>query len=433
MSFKIINIKIIKELILSERIIKEAKNKATDFIRLRKMGIQVLIMYILNKRGLSSKMEIEDFNEIIDVKNISAPAVLKQRQKLNPIVFQTMLDESNKCFYQEFKDEVVTFKGYVLASIDGSDFEIPNSKTTRKIYNGKLQEHCARITVSTMFDLLNHNTIDTYIAPYNFSELTMAKSHLLKAKEIITNYKIIRIMDRGYVSLEDIFNSIKNDDKFIVRSANKNFKDEILQMNSNDEIIEIKYEYNRVHYYKDKCPKLYKYLKSGGTVKIRCVKIMLESGEEEILFTNLNDEIGSNDLAELYHLRWGIETNYHYLKESLKIETITSGKENIIKQDILSQILVFNILQPFINDAQKEIKQEEYLNQMKINVNMATGFMKKALILILLEEDVNKQAKLLDRLFDKITKYIVPIKPNRKSKRKNNPKNKHHINKRKTF
>lgn len=31
---------------------------------------------------------------------------------------------------------------------------------------------------------------------------------------------------------------------------------------------------------------------------------------------------------------WWIETNYHYLKQSLKIETITSSIDNLIKRDI---------------------------------------------------------------------------------------------------
>ena len=70
---------------------------------------------------------------------------------------------------------------------------------------------------------------------------------------------------------------------------------------------------------------------------------------------------------------------------------------------------------------------------MKVNVNMATGFMKKALILIMLENDILKRSELSDKLFDKIMKYIVPIKPGRNFERKPALKNKHHLNKRKTF
>ena len=40
-------------------------------------------------------------------------------------------------------------------------------------------------------------------------------------------------------------------------------------------------------------------------------------------------------------------------------------------------MLAFNIISAFANDAQKEIDQTKYKNEMKINMNMAIGFVKK--------------------------------------------------------
>lgn len=47
------------------------------------------------------------------------------------------MQESLKEFYWEYKNEVKTYKGYVLTGIDGSDFEVPNTKSSREKYNGK--------------------------------------------------------------------------------------------------------------------------------------------------------------------------------------------------------------------------------------------------------------------------------------------------------
>ena len=96
-------------------------------------------------------------------------------------------------------------------------------------------------------------------------------------------------------------------------------------------------------------------------------------------------------------------------------------------------MFVFNILQSFQNDAEQEIKQEDYKHKMKININMATGYIKQYLIYILLEEDGKSRDCYMSILYEKILKHIVPIRPNRKYKRKKDIKNKHHINKRKTF
>ena len=70
---------------------------------------------------------------------------------------------------------------------------------------------------------------------------------------------------------------------------------------------------------------------------------------------------------------------------------------------------------------------------MKTNDNMATGIFKNTLIYILLEEDAIKRDNMMEKFNEAIMKYIVPVKPNRKYPRKNNAKNRYHINQRKTF
>ena len=138
-------------------------------------------------------------------------------------------------------------------------------------------------------------------------------------------------------------------------------------------------------YYKDTDPELYEYLCSGNTIKVRCVKVELETGEIEILLTNLETEkFTSDEIKELYNLRWQIEINYRHLKNDLKIENITSSKEVLIKQDIYSQVLVSNMLQAFINE---NINQTKYKNKMKTNTNMSVGIFKNTLIYILLKNN----------------------------------------------
>ena len=67
-------------------------------------------------------------------------------------------------------------------------------------------------------------------------------------------YPIIRNMDRGYSSIADMFYSNKNDDKYVVRLKKSDFKKQIQNMKSNDEIIKIPYQYDRIRYYKDEYP-----------------------------------------------------------------------------------------------------------------------------------------------------------------------------------
>ncbi len=436
MKYSIKNINFIKNELEKNTFTNKCKLSDNNYIRKRKVLPKDIILYELNKKGLSTKMEILNFNNINSVQNISSPGLFKQREKLNPNAFLYLMQMLLKDFYTSYKKEVKTYKGYILTAIDGSDFEIPNTKNSRYQYNGKQQKQSARITVSTCFDLLNHYTLDTIVEKYDYSETKMAQMHYesIKENQILGKFKSIRIMDRNYRNLSNIYSYIKDDEKFIIRIASSVYEKENQAMKTNDEIIEIGYEYNRVKYYKKTDPELYEYLNTGNKIKVRCVKVLLDNGETEVLLTNLpNNEFSTQELKELYNLLWQIEINYKNLKNNLKIECISSSKEILIKQDIYSQVLVSNMLQAFINDNEEKIKQEKYKNKMKINKNMSVGIFKNTLIFILLEENSKKRLEMMDKLAIALERYIVPIKPGRKNKRITNPKNRHHINQRKSF
>ena len=381
-------------------------------------------------------MEIINFNNINDIKEISSPGLFKQREKLNPEAFIHLIRLSLKEFYTNYKKEVKTYKGYVLLGIDGSDFEIPNTKKSREKYNGKQQEQPARITVSTCYDLLNYYTLDSIVEKYDYSEIKMAETHYqnIKQNNLLDNTKSIIIMDRNYRSLSNMYKFIKNDDKFLIRIASSTYKKEQQEMKTDDEIIEIKPNSNRTYPYRYTNPELYNYLLSGNSIKVRCVKVTLNTGETEVLLTNLEqNKFSKEEIKELYNYRWKIEINYKHLKNNLKIECISSSKIILIKQDIFSQILVSNMLQAFINDNDKKIKQEKYKNPMKTNNNMSVGIFKNTLIYILLENNIKKREEMMDKFCMSLEKYILPIKKERKNPRTNNTKNRYNVNQRKCF
>lgn len=439
MKYSEMNIENSKSIIEGEKIIEIARSDKKHFTRKRKTTVKDLILYCLNKKGLSSKMEIENFVEICNLPEISAPGFLKQREKLNFEVFKYLNDSSMKLFYENYKDDVKLCNGYLLLAEDGSDFEIPNTISTRKEFESKNaranKENIARAHISTTFDILNKLILSTQIDTYRANEIKMMQSNYEEVKKLIPDYKKIRIMDRAYVSMIDMYYSIKNDDKFLIRMPVNDFVKERKNMKTNDEMVKIYGNYDRLRHWK-KDEEVYNYFKNfNNYIEVRIVNIVLDTGEIETIITNLpKEEFTTKEIGKLYNMRWGIETNYHYLKESMKITNISSSKPNIIKQDILSQIFVFNMLQGIQNDLEKEINQENYKHKMKININMATGYIKKYLIFVMLQDDDKKRKELMNTLDNKILKHIVPIRENRKYERKKHTlDNRYSINKRKAF
>lgn len=407
------------------------------FTRNRKMSFAKTIYYTLNKKGLTSKMETSEFNELLDCEDISSPAVLKQREKYSADIFIDLLRENLLDFYFNFKEDVKLYKNkYILIAIDGTDMEIPNTGASRVYARPKKQkreEEVPRLHISNAFDVLNHFIMDTNIGLEHASEQLQAEEHLEMIKSYHLPYPVIRIMDRGYVSIRDIFYSVKNNDKFIVRLKSKDFDKEQRKVLSDDAEIDIDLT-KRLKYYEDIDPELVKLARTQKTVKARITKVRLSTGEAEYLISNLDkQEFTKEELKELYGLRWQIELNYHTLKESLKIETITSSKPELIKQDIYSGMLAFNTLQSFVNDSNYKIDQSKYLHHMKINTNMAAGFFKKYFILAIIEMGTPKASYYLDQMRAHMEKYLEPVRKGRSYERKKDKKNKYPINKRKAF
>lgn len=83
-----------------------------DFTRNKKMPFKNIVYYNLNKKRLTSKIEIVEFNEIINYADISSPVVLKQKEKLNANIYKEMQAVNLQDFYNNYKDEVKLFKGY---------------------------------------------------------------------------------------------------------------------------------------------------------------------------------------------------------------------------------------------------------------------------------------------------------------------------------
>lgn len=416
----------IRSKIQSKELKEKWRKSITDFTRKRKMDFEKLIHYILNKKGLSTNMEINNFfNKINEDTDMSVQALLDQRLKLKAEVFVELNEDYLKGFYSEYREtDVKNYKGYILKAIDGTDFEIPNTEKSKDAF-GRVKaregESIPRTSVLMCYDVLNEYIIDVIPEKYRANEIYMAKRHMRKDQEITENYKSIYIMDRNYVSFDFLAFLQKRDIKFLSRLNLGYYTKETQNMKTRDEIVEIENTKERMKrkYFEDEETREYA---KENKLEVRILKYVLKTGEEEYLITNIK-ELSYEEIFEIYGKRWNIETLYNSLKNKLQIEKFTSSKEEIIKQDIYASTLVYNMVQTMRNEAKEDIEQKKYKHEMKINENISIGLFKNEMIYIMLEDDDKKRVKRYDKLCKKILKYKIPIRKDRQYKiqwRRNN-------------
>lgn len=107
------------------------RNKPTDFTRKRKIGPKELIIYNMNKKGLSSKMEEYHFFKITGYESISTPGMLKQREKLNSEIFRHLNNGLLNVYYKDCKEEMKLYNGYLLTASEPYKGVLCKTNTTK--------------------------------------------------------------------------------------------------------------------------------------------------------------------------------------------------------------------------------------------------------------------------------------------------------------
>jgi hypothetical protein len=421
--------------IASEEAVEYGRMYEGAFTRKSPLNFQNLILIHLNNHGLSLYMEIRNFFKKISEISVSKQAFSQSRDKLDPNVFKKLKDYHLKDFY--VSDEVKTIKNHLIISGDGSKCTLPYKKSLIGFFGG-IKNKFLKITSiavnsTVLYDCLNKFIIDLEIDEYETSEKELMNHNMenLWDLDYLKDIPRILVYDRGFPSIEFFIKLIEKNEKFLFRVKKISYKKEKSEMKTNDEFIDINITKSRVNNIKN--PEIKEKLLKIGKVNLRVTKILLPSGEEEHLISNLNKEtFNYNDLKELYNLRWGIEVSFDVLKNSFYIENISGYKEIAVYQDFLSQMLAYNIVTDMENSAQKLLDEKESESESenkidkKVNKNIAIGIVKEELVEIAILPDEGQQREKLKIFIEEMSRQYTQtstVKSPRKTKRVYSTKN----------
>ena len=416
-------------------------NGSHTFCRKRKMPLKDMLLCCLSKKGLTTAFELRNyFKEKEEVSmQLSVQGYLQQRKRLNPEIFSYLNREYLMDFY--CSDEPNLWKGYLLLAIDGSKAEVPNSKENREVFGNSSNQHsktgCVRALVSGMYDILNHFYLDIEIAHICVSENELSKQNLKHLKEMNMKQPILVVFDRGYPSIEFIDFLEMEGIHYVFRLSSNDYITERKQMESSDERVPLKHSSARLQKIQKRHPDQYEHLKKKKETLVRISKSTLPSGNELVLMTDLEEEINTKELADLYYQRWEIEKKYHTLKNKMKFESVTGKASIYVYQDFWAQILVYNMIQDIRKSADEGATSAGRNNRnkypMHTNENIAIGLFKESMIKILLESETTKRIKKLEELQQEMECYVLPIRKLPSKARKKNSSNKYKNNQKNSF
>ena len=148
---------------------------------------------------------------------------------------------------------------------------------------------------------------------------------------------------------------------------------------------------------------------SPYTMQFRVVRFLLSSGEYETIITTLPRFVFSiEDIKELYHMRWGIETAFRDIKYAIGLINLHSKKEDLVMQEIFAALIVYNFCTRIASAVVVE-KRQQAIYAYQVNFKMAVYLCKNF---------YRRIASMGPDLMIEIGQYTEAIRPGRQDQRK---------------
>lgn len=262
--------------------------------------------------------------------------------------------------------------------------------------------------------MLNKITVFSKIHPIKIGEKSIVAQHI----ECIPEGSL-SIYDRGFASFSLMYLLIHQEKtKHFVMRCKQGFNKEVSAFMLSpdvDKVINLGPNYRAIHKMKEYGFSVFLHT----TIPIRMIKVELETGEIEVLLTNLYDckKYKKEIFKTLYFMRWKIETSYSHDKNVLQLGQFSGHTICSIEQDFYATTLVSN-LQSIIEkqcEPYLEIKNKIRKHDYQINRTLSIGSMKNKIIALLLSKEPKIVLIELQNLFER---YLEPIRTNRNYERR---------------
>ena len=351
----------------------------------------------------------------------TASALSQRRAQIPPEVFRTVFTNFNlSC------TDGNLFRGYKLLAVDGTAVNLPrNPKAPSFVQNDGIPKGVNQLHVTPLYNILSRTFTDLVIQPEPKKDEIGALVEMLKRNDF--EEKTLIIADRGFESYNLIAHCLeKPNTDFLIRvKQSRSAMREVAKLPLCELDCDIGFTITTTQTNEDKkggyihlqVPKKSKAgsktrrgrwdFPSPYPMKLRVCRFLLDNGEFETVATSLPRSFSLDDIRELYHLRWGVETAFRDWKYTLGLVNLHGKSDAFAEQEIYASLTAFN----FASRVCREVVIRQPKNGVyayKVNFKMAVMLCKEFL------RTPNADS---EKLLEEIARHTVPIRPDRQDER----------------
>ena len=355
------------------------RNSETAFTRQRQLTFIRVTVLILQKSLTSLQLVLNEFfgklHQTLQLPQatVTASALTQARQKLKYTAFCDLITQALVAPYDQ-TPTYRTWRGLRVMAVDGSNIRLPDTPEIRREFGAigfSNQQEGVRgaspYGLSVIYDdLLNQRPFASLLTHGTAYEAEVAL-HLCPS---LTPPDLV-LCDRGFPSYRFFATFLAANTPFVGRCSRMSFG-EARAMFADDA------PRSRVVTLSAPPGQKASLLALGLplSLRLRFVRVVLDSGDVEVLGTSLLDDatFPADVFEDLYGLRWGVETLYDRVKNRLNLENFSGKTVDAVKQDFYATIFLSGLESVLIHDAQHHLDYSASGRQYPQQVTHAVAF-----------------------------------------------------------
>ena len=372
----------------------------TAFTRVRVLTFSVVLTIILRKGVKSLQNSASEALSWLGTAKASASAYSQARYKLKHTAF---IELNQKAVVETLYGDpnYRRYWGFRLLAVDGSKIALPDTAAIRKefgtiAYTGgkdhEIQGERPWALASVLYDVLNRVALDATLGKADAYEVDLASGHLAH-----TRLGDLLVMDRNYPSYRMLAECVQAGREFAMRCSAASFAParRMLRGEGPDSQLATL----------EPCAGQAADIRARHlprAIPVRFVRVLLSTGEFEVLVTSLLDAATypTAGFLELYSLRWGVETFYGLLKTRLGLENFTGTGVEAVRQDFHATVYLSGLESILTADAQAQLDAKAVRHPQTVNRAVSFNVIKnRALDLLLSHLDTGPLLEQLTDLF----------------------------------
>ncbi|WP_300749697.1 IS4 family transposase [Janthinobacterium sp.] len=285
---------------------------------------------------------------------ISKSAAAQARQRLGSDPLQWLFNHSAQHWCGQDRRAYV-FKGLSLFAMDGTTLRTHDNAQTREHFGAQHYSSGAiasypQVRGVTLTALSTHLVHSAAFGPYGTNEMQYAKQLIAGVPN-----DTLTVFDRGFLSAEILCALTEGGtQRHFLIPAKSNTRWEVIEGNEAGGDFTVRMRVSPQA--RARCAQLPQYWEA------RAISVVDQQGRKRILLTSLRDRrrYQALDIKNCYQRRWGIETSYRELKQTMLGATLTlrSKTADGVYQEIWGVLIAYNLIRLEIAKAALAVKCE---------------------------------------------------------------------------